>query len=309
MDSILKEKTYSLFFEGLAQLDDVSLHVIHTTPRNQNLGRVLFLGGSNFDLRIKKSFLRSSILSQYEFVTYEPRGIHRSSLPDGKWSMADFASDAKKLLDWLSWDSAVVIGESFGGMTALHLASDFPDVVRALVVSSATAGGEGGSSLDLLSAVALSPSEFSELMLVQQDSRLKSLKIEEPIAFSKRLAQRIEDDRRFLSVSGSSGGYERLLKARQRHDIWDRLTTIKCPTIVIAGCFDLQAPPLYQEAMASQITLAEFHCFEEGHGVLFASSQAQEFLMNWLHSLELSDNKPVAKQCDCAMGGHEIKRP
>ena len=288
------DRDYSLYYEGLVELSDVSLYVVHTKPRLTSKGRVLFIGGSNFDLRIKTAFANSPVLSEYEFVTYEPRGIHRSSLPAGDWSMSDFSSDAKKVLDWLSWDQAIVIGESFGGMTALHLASDSPNSVRALVVSSATAGGDGGSSLDLLPALTLNQPEFSELMLLQQDSRLASLKIEEPLAFSKRLAQRIEADQLFLSVSGASGGYERLLKARQKHDVWDNLASINCPTIVIAGCFDLQAPLLFQEAMAKRITGAEYRCFEGGHGVLFALSEAQEFLLNWLHSLEFSDNKPVA---------------
>lgn len=289
------EKGYKFYFRGVVDLEGISLYVVYTKPLTTPKGRVLFLGGSNFDLRIKKAFFNSQILAEYEFVTYEPRGIHRSSLPDGDWSMADYRDDARKLLDWLSWDCAIVIGESFGGMTALHLACDLPALVRALVVSSATAGGSGGSSLDLMPALMLDQAAFSEQMLLQQDSRLTSLKIEDPIAFSERHLQRIEDDQLFLSVSGASGGYGRLLKARQKHDVWDHLASINCPAIVIAGHFDLQAPLLFQEAMAKRIKCAEYHCFDGGHGVLFASSETQEFLLNWLHSLKFSDHEPMAE--------------
>ena len=276
---------YAVYFEGIVDLEDVSLYVVHTKPLTNSKGQVLFLGGSNFDLRIKKAFLNSQILTEYEFVTYEPRGIHRSSLPDGDWSMSDYCEDADKLLDWLSWDKAIVVGESFGGMTALQLVCDSPKLIQALVVSSTTAGGDGGSSLNLLPMLGLDIEEFSRKMLLQQDSRLSKLAQKRPDEFQAKLTQRISEDTRFLSVSGRSGGYEKLLRARERHDVFNHLASINCPCLVIAGEYDLQAPLEHQKAMAGQINGAFYRQHLGGHGVLFASDGAQRDLLNWLHAL------------------------
>ena len=279
------KRGYAVYFEGIVNLEGVALYVVHTKPLINSKGRVLFLGGSNFDLRIKKAFLTSQILTDYEFVTYEPRGIHRSSLPDGDWSMSDYCGDAGKLLDWLSWDKAIVVGESFGGMTALQLVCDSPELIQALVVSSTTAGGDGGSSLNLLPMLGLDIEEFSRKTLLQQDSRLSKLAQERPDEAQAKLSQRISEDTRFLTVSGRSGGYEKLLRARERHDVFNHLASISCPCLVIAGEYDLQAPLEHQKAMAGQIKGALYRQHPGGHGVLFASDVAQRDLLNWLHAL------------------------
>ena len=282
---MLDQKGYEFCFEGIVDLEDSSLYVIRTSPLNDSKGRIIFLGGSNFDLRIKKAFLASSILAEYEFVTYEPRGIHRSSIPDGDWSMSDFSKDAQDLIKWLGWENVVILGESFGGMTALHLGIECPEKILAMAISSATAGGAGGSSLSLLPTLGLEVEEFSRKMLLQQDSRLSKLAEKRPDEFKAKLTQRVSEDTQFLSVSGRSGGYEKLLHAREQHDVFDHLPSIKCPCLVLAGEYDLQAPLDHQKAMAGQLYDAVYRQHQGGHGVLFMSDSAQSDLMDWLHAL------------------------
>jgi 3-oxoadipate enol-lactonase len=282
---MLDQKGYEFCFEGIVDLEDSSLYVIRTRPLNNSKGQIIFLGGSNFDLRIKKAFLASSILTEYEFVTYEPRGIHRSSVPDGDWSMSDFSNDAQDLMKWLGWENVVILGESFGGMTALHLSIDCPEKILAMAISSATPGGAGGSSLSLLPMLGLEIEEFSRKMLLQQDSRLSELAKQRPDEFEAKLNRRISEDTQFLSVSGRSGGYEKLLLAREQHDVFDYLLSIKCPCLVIAGEYDLQAPLEHQKAMAGRLNGAVYREYQGGHGVLFTCNRAQSDLMDWLHAL------------------------
>lgn len=55
------------------------------------------------------------------------------------------------------------------------------------------------------------------------------------------------------------------MEARSRHDVYDRLPRISCPTLVASGLFDGIAPPANGAAIADQIPNAEFRQFDGGH--------------------------------------------
>ena len=72
---------------------------------------------------------------QFRTICYDQRGHGLSSVPLAPYSIADHAADLAGLLDGLGVDSAIICGLSIGGMIAQQLASDRPDLVRALILS------------------------------------------------------------------------------------------------------------------------------------------------------------------------------
>lgn len=255
--------------ESIVDTKRLSLFTLRSTPPDPK-GRVLLLGGSNFDLRLKRQFLQSALAQMFEIVTYEPRGIGRSGQPDGDWQMDDYARDAIAVLDALGWVSADVVGESFGGMTALHLALLAPDRVGRLAVASAAAGGAGGSSYDISTFLDLPPTEAAGQALCLQDTANGALRLSDPRSFQERLDARLAFDTAFAKPSVDSGGYARLLAARARHDVWDNLADIVHDTTIISGTRDQQAPLAAQRAMAGRLTNAQQWEYDAGHGVAFA---------------------------------------
>ena len=255
--------------EGSISLPHVRLHHLRTRPDRESDGRILLLGGSNFDLQLKRAFLSSSFVERFEVATYEPRGIGRSDVPPGAWSMADYATDALGVLDALGWETAHLVGESFGGMTALHLALRKPERISRLVVVSATAGGPGGASYDISGFLGLPREEAAERALILQDSRAGTLRTEDPARFEAKLAARIQFETAFAARSVASGGYERLLAARRTHNIWEALPEVTVPTLVIAGMHDGQAAPEAQQKLAQALGNAVYWLRPGGHGLLF----------------------------------------
>ncbi|MEO0388354.1 MAG: alpha/beta fold hydrolase [Pseudomonadota bacterium] len=260
---------FDIVAEGPLTTARLVLHHIHTRPLGAVMGRVLLLGGSNFDLSLKRDFLRAPLLNRFELATYEPRGIGRSPHGTDPVSMADFAEDALACLDALGWDRAHVVGESFGGMTALHLALAAPGRIDRLVIASGTAGGALGGSFDIGVFLDMPPHMAAAAALALQDNRWAAVQDRDRAAYQAALTARQAFEAAF-QPSVASGGYAALLAARRLHDVSAALPTIMAPTLVCAGLRDRQAPPEAQRRMADLLPRGRFLAFEAGHGLLFS---------------------------------------
>lgn len=80
--------------------------------------------------------IAGDLAAAYTVVTYDPRGMSRSTLddPEAEQSVAEHADDALRLLDLLSPDEpARVFGSSSGAIVALHLLTVRPQRIERLV--------------------------------------------------------------------------------------------------------------------------------------------------------------------------------
>ena len=63
-------------------------------------------------------------------------------------------------------------------------------------------------------------------------------------------------------------------QARSVHDVYDRLPVITCPTLVASGLYDGIAPASNGEAIAAQISGAQFRAYEGGHAFFYQDRTA-----------------------------------
>lgn len=241
---------------------------------------LLFLGGSNFDLSIRAPVFQSRLANHFTIAAADPRGLGQTDAPDGDWTMADYAQDAEHLLDALGWTQAFVLGESFGAMTALHLAKHAPKRIVQLALAAGTPGGLGGSSypIETLRDIA-DPAERATTALGIMDTRFAAALGTNPRAQSNKIAARIAFEKRFLASHNNALGYPRLLAARAGHDCWAALPDIAIPTQVFAGTYDGQAPKHSAQAMAQALPNATFHMISAGHNLCFASDVVTDTLI------------------------------
>lgn len=76
---------------------------------------------------------------------HQQRGLPPSRL-DGPFTVADHCADARRVLDALGWERAVVVGHSWGGHLGLHLAVAAPTRVTAVLAVDPLGGvGDGGA--------------------------------------------------------------------------------------------------------------------------------------------------------------------
>ena len=88
---------------------------------------------------------------RYRCIVIEARGHGRSSKPLSGYSIQEMAADDAAVLAALGIDRAILVGNSMGGMRAMQICLDNPDLVAGnLIISSATNLTRFVDSTDLL---------------------------------------------------------------------------------------------------------------------------------------------------------------
>ena len=71
---------------------------------------------------------------QYECITFDNRGVGKSSRPQSGYTIPDLTQDTLGLLDKLSISQVHIVGISMGGMIAQSIALRQPEIVTSLVL-------------------------------------------------------------------------------------------------------------------------------------------------------------------------------
>jgi pimeloyl-ACP methyl ester carboxylesterase len=104
---------------------------------------LLLLHGGLFNIDLQFGKLLPSLAAGRQVIAADFQGHGRTNDIDRPLTSADLASDVVGLLQHLRVAQADVFGFSVGGAVALHLAIRKPEVVRKLIVSSASFHPEG----------------------------------------------------------------------------------------------------------------------------------------------------------------------
>jgi 3-oxoadipate enol-lactonase len=132
--------------------------------------QLLFLNGSGSSIATSE-LLINLFANDFDVVVHDQRGLGRSEIPAGPYSMVDYAADAAALLDEIGWERARVVGVSFGGMVAQELAVTWPERVERLALLCTSPGGAGGASYPLHELADLTEDERNAKGLALLDSR------------------------------------------------------------------------------------------------------------------------------------------
>ena len=241
--------------------------------------RVLFCNGSGRSLADARPMLEY-LAGELDLLAWDYRGFGESELPGGSYTMADLAADAVGVLGLAGWDSCRIVGVSFGGMVAQEFAVTYPERVERLALVCTSSGGEGGSSYPLQELFELPEEELAAVGLKVVDSRWDEGWFEahpSDRAVAERFAPKGPPE------PGDAGGAHRAqLEARAGHDVWDRLPSITCPTLVACGRYDGIAPVENGRAIASRVAGAELREYEGGHAFLLQDPAAMGDLVAFL---------------------------
>ena len=104
--------------------------------------RLLYVHGSGGRLADIEPML-DRWAERFHLVAFDHRGMGTSDVPPAPYTMADVTDDVVALLDAVGWPTCRMLGVSYGGMVAQHVAARIPDRVERLVLACTSSGGAG----------------------------------------------------------------------------------------------------------------------------------------------------------------------
>jgi len=230
------------------------------------------------------SLLMPSLVSHYQVIRLDNRGMGRSSAPDSPYSIKHMASDVAALLDHIGIDKVHLVGHSMGGQIAQELVLANPQKVKTLMLLSSWAKGD---------------ERFNSIIETWGDLPAKvDLKL-----YQKVILPWIFTDE-FYSIPGMIEGLiefaikyplaptNRTLyhhtQAILSSDTTERLKHIHCPTLVMVGKQDILTPVKFSKQLAQDIPNAEFVVLNRGgHGFLVESPDTvASAMLNFLAKLK-----------------------
>jgi pimeloyl-ACP methyl ester carboxylesterase len=250
---------------------------------------LLFLNGSGQTLATVAPLV-DVLARRFDVLAHDQRGLGRTSVPAGPYTMAQYAADAAAVLDAAGWSSCRVLGISFGGMVAQELAVTRPDRVDRLVLACTSPGGAGASSYPLHELADLPDDERAARMVAVTDTRftpewLASHPADHAVVdmlARRRAAAGAADELTPAEAAERRRGELAQLDARRHHDVVDRLERIGCPTLVASGRYDGIAPVANGEAIAARVPGAELRLYDGGHTFFLQDAAALPEILDFL---------------------------
>lgn len=208
------------------------------------------------------SGLAAAFASNFRVLTFDQRGSGLSEKPAGDYSIAMLADDTAALMEHVGFSSADVIGVSMGGMIAQELALRHPDKIHRLILGCTTAGGPKAMRIGVNAAYSTQPMSAEERGRALAEAAFTKGYIER---HPEIVATMIEARR---NTPLDPAVLERRMKAAMKHDTYDRLPGITCPTLVITGKDDALISWENSRIIAERIAGAKLailepagHCF------------------------------------------------
>jgi pimeloyl-ACP methyl ester carboxylesterase len=188
---------------------------------------VLLLHGLGVDRRSWR-LQRAALVGAYRVVSVDLRGHGDSSRVAESYAIPQLAADVAALIEALALPATHVVGLSLGGMVALQLAIDRPELVRSLVI--------------INSGPSVRPRTLREA--AQLAARLVLTWTLGPAGLARPIARRLfpaagqEPLRRELEAQIAAQprrSYRLLTHAIFTWSVEDRLGRIRCPVLVVCG--------------------------------------------------------------------------
>jgi pimeloyl-ACP methyl ester carboxylesterase len=179
------------------------------------------------------------LASRYTVVSYDVRGHGQTGKPRGRYSVAQFASDAAGLIERLGLGPVHVHGISMGGMIAFQLAVDKPELVRSLTIVNS------GPEM-ILRTMRQRIAIYQRFVIVRLMGMRKMGEVLSKVLLPTPEQEKLRETFVERWARNNPGAYLRALRALIGWSVSARLGTIRCPTLILTADQDY-TPVAYKE--------------------------------------------------------------
>lgn len=207
-----------------------------------------------------------ALAKHFRVITYDNRGVGRTSSPDKPYSVAGMAEDLATLLNELRISKASVLGYSMGGMIAQEFALKYPAMVDKLILLATSSRLDGYVRAVIGNMVNGRRSNMSREQVVRATA---------PFIYSAALLDDADRYERAIQANVDNPyaqqdhAFIRQAQAILAFDASSRVSGIKSPTLIVTNKEDTLIPSRHGEALAKAIPGAKLVSLDAGHaGVL-----------------------------------------
>ena len=205
----------------------------------------------------------------FRTITLDWRGTGDSEEGAVDFTTRTLAGDVVDVLDAVGFATVDVYGTSMGGRVAQWLAVDQPDRVSRLVLGCTTPGGE--------QAVERSQEVRRRLAVADRDAVREALA---DLMYTPAWRATHPGPHATLGDPAISAvSARRHLRASARHDAYDALPAIGCPTLVLHGSADEFAPVVNARLIAERIPGATLRLFDGARHAYFEECRPESSLV------------------------------
>lgn len=209
-----------------------------------------------------------------ETFRYQQRGLAPSTV-DGPYSVEDHVSDALAVMDWIGADRVCLVGHSWGGHLAMHVAVAAPERVEALVLVDPLGAVPDGGEADLEAGLmARLPSELAARMAALDEKLMRGEGSEEdgpemmaavwPYYFARPEAAPPLPETQ-MNIQDYSDTWSSIHAHFERGTLVNGLPSIECPTLFVLAR-NGPIPPKWGELSAALVPGARVEIVDEcGH--------------------------------------------
>ena len=204
----------------------------------------------------------------YRVVTFDNRGVGRSSKRAGPYTTKMMAADTIGLMDHLGIAQANIIGYSMGSMIAREIAISHPEHVRKLILGCVPLMGNSDDAgmirLHSISQKAnLSESDAKEVMKITTTLSFKRLWCKLFFGLALKIFPKSINPRGVLGQ----------FLAAESYDMDSKLGQIKAQTLVIVGTEDSIAPESYARQVTGILPNARLVTLKGSHTLFMENSR------------------------------------
>lgn len=211
---------------------------------------VIILNGIMMSTASWVDFVPVYTKNNYQFLRMDFRDQGLSSKYPKGYDLNVHVDDLKKLLDHLNIKKAHIVGISYGAMVAMLFELKYSQMVDTLILSNTEAK---------VSKYLQAASDVWEEAAALNDGR-KFFKLSMPFIYSDYFYNNnwewLKDREDTLAQALTEEWFEaliRLSKSSKDFDIWDQLSNIQSPTLLIGGSRDQLTPVYEMEKMQKEI--------------------------------------------------------
>ncbi len=217
-------------------------------------------------------------------ITFDNRGVGKSSRPNYPYTMDMFVEDIKNLLDYLNVQERIhLCGFSMGGHISQSFVLKYPDKVKTLILCGSGAYIDPTSTEQQLKF-------FKILKSVDLEQRIQIIL---PNTFSITFRKKLKEDKKLLELIKNDMGLIAYLKDPPRYqdyinqtaaesgfDTRESLHKIKQPTLIMGGKKDVLAPIMESKFLHEKIPNSRLEVLEGlGHGFMIEEPEKANKIM------------------------------